>query len=602
MLFCKNITKSFGSQTLFDDADFQLNFGERLGMVGRNGSGKSTLFRLILGEDSVDDGVISFPEHYRIGALDQHLTFTKNTIRDEVAQSLPHGQEHDVWKAEKMLSGLGFSTQDFGRPSHEFSGGFQIRVKLAQLLLSEPNLLLLDEPTNHLDILGIRWLERFLRSWKSEIICISHDQAFLERISTHTLMIHREKFKKMKGAPSQCYTQIKKEESLHERTRIKQEKETKKQNKFIREFRAGARSAGLVQSRIKMLDKRKSLDTLDRIAPIRFQFAETVFTGGKVIEAHNLSFGYEPDSDLLKKFSFKIAPGEKIGIIGENGKGKTTLLQILSQQLQPQSGTLKIHVNTVSGFMGQSNIERLDPSKNILEELQTVPEINEQLARNVAGSLLFSDSLAYKPIRILSGGEKARVNLGKILLSPVNLLLLDEPTNHLDYESIEAFITATKEFTGSIVFVSHNEEFLKKVAQKLIVFDGGKVFFYQNNYETFLAEQGFQKEQKDESVAIQPANTKKHSVLREAQKEKDRLLRPLKKNLDAIEKKMLLLEDAQKKNTESFKKADFQGNRLKMETIGIEYQDLQKDLNIKWEEWNTIVEEIQKIDPPISVS
>jgi len=197
MLFCKNITKSFGPQTLFDGADFQLNFGERLGMVGRNGSGKSTLFRLILGEDSLDDGVISFPEHYRIGTLDQHLSFAKDTIRAEVAQSLPPGQEHDSWKAEKMLSGLGFSVQDFDRPPHEFSGGFQIRVKLAQLLLSEPNLLLLDEPTNHLDILSIRWLERFLRSWKNEIICISHDQNFLERISTHTLAVHRKKFKKM---------------------------------------------------------------------------------------------------------------------------------------------------------------------------------------------------------------------------------------------------------------------------------------------------------------------------------------------------------------------------------------------------------------------
>ncbi len=599
MLFCKNITKSFGSQTLFDSANFQLNCGERLGMVGRNGSGKSTLFRLILGEDSLDDGVISFPEHYRIGALDQHLNFTKDTIRDEVAQSLPTEQTHDAWKAEKMLSGLGFSPQDFGRSPHEFSGGFQIRVKLAQLLLSEPNLLLLDEPTNHLDILGIRWLERFLRSWKNELICISHDQGFLERISTHTLAVHRKKFKKMKGVPSQCYTQIKKEESLHERTRTNQEKETQKQKKFIREFRAGARSAGLVQSRIKMLDKRKSLYALEHIPPIRFQFAEAVFTGGRIIDAHNLSFGYEPDCDLLQQLSFEILPGEKIGIIGENGKGKTTLLQILNQQLQPQSGTLKIHTNAVSGFMGQSNIERLDPKKNILEELQTVSEVTEQMARNVAGSLLFSDSLAYKPICILSGGEKARVNLGKLLLSHVNLLLLDEPTNHLDYESIEAFTTATKKFTGSVVFVSHNEDFLKKVAQKLIVFDGGKVFFYPNNYETFLAKQGFQKEQQDNSITNQSASTKKHSSLREIQKEKDRLLRPLKKKLNAIEKKMLLLEDAQKKNTERFKKADSQGNRLMMETIGIEYQDLQAELNIKWEEWNMVAEEIQKVDPPV---
>lgn len=596
MLFCKNITKSFGYQTLFEEASFQLNLGERIGIVGRNGSGKSTLFRLILGEETIDDGEISYPENYRIGALDQQLVFRTDSILAEVAQSLPVEAEHDSWKAEKLLSGLGFSTDDFARPPQQFSGGFQIRVKLAQLLLSEPNLLLLDEPTNYLDIIAIRWMERFLKSWKNEIICISHDQSFLERITTHTLAVHRKKFKKIKGSPAKCYAQIDKEEVLHERTRLNQQKETQKQEKFINEFRSGARSAGLVQSRIKMLEKKKPSEALPPIPPIRFQFRESSFTGAKVIDAHNLSFGYEKGTDLLKKISFEVLLGDKIGIIGANGKGKTTLLHVLNQNLIVQSGTLKIHKNTQMGYMGQSNVDRLSPNKTILEEFQSLPDINEQAARNVAGNLLFSGDLSHKPIRVLSGGEKARVNLGKVLLTSVNCLLLDEPTNHLDYQSSEAFIQATQGFGGAIVFVSHNEEFLKAVAQKLIVFDGDEVFFYLDNYETFLRERGFQSEQEEKQKSLQIQEIKHHSVLRENKKERDRILRPLKRNFERIEKQILQIEAAQKDNVSEFKRAERQGNRLLIETLGIKYQALQKELETQWEQWNALAEEIQKLE------
>lgn len=600
MLFCKNITKAFGTQVLFDQADFQLNKGERIAVVGRNGSGKSTLGRLILGQDTVDEGDISSPDHYRIAGLDQHLKFNQLTIVDEVAQSLHPGEIHDRWKAEKILSGLGFPTSDFDRSPAEFSGGFQIRIKLAQLLLAEPDCLILDEPTNYLDIVTIRWLERFFRTWKKELICISHDQAFLEGITTHTLAVHRQKFKKIKGSPAKCYSQIQTEEELHERTRKKQELEHKKQAKFIREFRAGARSAGLVQSRIKMLEKKEKIKTLESIPPIQFQFSEAEFTGAKLLDAHNLVFEYEEGNDLLKKLSLEIFPGDKIGIIGANGKGKSTLLRVLNQELQHQSGTLKIHSNTHIGYMGQSNVERLRPEKSILAELESLHDVTEQEARSVAGNLLFSGSLVHKPIKVLSGGERARVNLGKILLSPLNLLLLDEPTNHLDYESVDAFIEAIEHFTGGAVFVSHNEAFLRKVAKKLIVFDGEEVFFYPNDYDTFLAEKGFQSEQEEASPPLRGSsegviggNSKDD---RQQKKELERLLRPLKRQLDKIEKEIHHLEDAQKENVEKFKIAERQGNRLKMETLGIEYQNLEKQLNIQWDQWNQVAEEIQNLD------
>ena len=224
MIFIKDIVKSYGAQLLFNKASFQVNKGEKIGIVGRNGYGKTTLFRLILGTDNIDEGEINIPENYSIGTLDQQLNFTEKNILDEVAKVLSEAEKYDTWKAEKLLSGLGFAAKDFTRPASDFSGGFQIRVKLAELLLSEPDLLLLDEPTNYLDIVSLRWLEKFLKTWKGELLCVSHDQTFLENISTHTIAIHRQKLKRIKGSPKKCYQQIKKEEELYERTRKNDEK------------------------------------------------------------------------------------------------------------------------------------------------------------------------------------------------------------------------------------------------------------------------------------------------------------------------------------------------------------------------------------------
>lgn len=597
MLFVKNLTKSFGAQVLLEETDFQLNRGEKVGIVGRNGYGKSTLFRLITRIDTPDEGEISYPEDYRIGALDQHLSFSKDTIRDEVAQILPEHQKYDVWKAEKILSGLGFSPEDFEKSPDIFSGGFQIRIKLAQLLLSEPDLLLLDEPTNYLDIVSIRWLEKFLRNWKGEILCVSHDQTFLENVMTHTVAIHRKKLKKLKGNPQKIYDQIAYEEDIHEKTRTNEAKERARQEKFIREFRSGARSAGLVQSRIKMLEKKETLKALPPIPPIKFHFPEANFTGSKMIEANNICFGYEKSQELLKKVSFEIFPGDKVGIIGANGKGKSTLLKVLNNELQIQSGTLKTHTNTRIGYFGQSNVDRLDKTRNIIEELMATKDVSEQTVRSVAGSLLFSGDLAYKNISVLSGGEKARVNLGKILLTPNNLLLLDEPTNHLDYESVEALIKALKEFSGSIVFVAHDEHFLKNVAEKLIVFDGDEVYLFAGNYEKFLDERGFASEEIEQPSPLEKSQEKKKSPAhREKTKEKNRLIRPLQKELNKIEKKITEFEKSQEKNMKAFRVAERQGNRLKMETLGIEYQDLQKDIETLWEEWETIGKEMEGIE------
>lgn len=596
MLFIKDLYKSFGPQTLFAGADFQLNAREKVGVIGRNGHGKSTLLKLIQGTDTADEGEMAYPEAYRVGALEQHLEFGHKTIVEEVASVLPPEQQHDAWRAEKLLSGLGFQSSDFKRPASDFSGGFQIRVKLAALLLSEPDLLLLDEPTNYLDVLAIRWLERFLKSWKGEMLCVSHDHAFLERVMTHTAAVHRYGIKKYRGGPSKCLRQIAEEEAIHERTRHNEGKERARQEKFIREFRSGARSAGLVQSRIKMLNKKGTLEALPPIQPIQFNFTETEFVGAKMLEAHNLHFAYPHGPELLKSISLELFPGDRVAIVGANGQGKTTLLRVLAGELEAASGTFKQHVNTRLGYLGQSNVQRLDLTRSIVDELLTAGEVGEQQARSVAGSLLFRGDAAYKKIEVLSGGEKARVNLGKVLLTPVNVLLLDEPTNHLDYESVQALMAAVENFEGAVVFVTHDETFLRQMAQRLVVFDGGKVKGYDKSYDQFLQEVGFVSEQ--EAAKATPLEKAKSSLQedKEARKTQQKLLRPLQRQLKDLEKLIEKLETAQLENKAKFETAYRQGNKLKMETLGIAYQDLQTELEAKLLQWDEIAGEITKID------
>ena len=570
-----------------------MNKKERVGIIGRNGCGKSTLFRLILGQDIPDDGKITYPEYYKISSLEQHLEFSRDTVLEEVAQILPVGEEHNLWKAEKYLYGLGFSKENFGENPAKFSGGFQIRIKLAQLLLSEPDLLLLDEPTNYLDILAIRWLEGFLKKWQGEVICISHDHNFLARAMTHNAIIHRQRFKKVRGNPAKIYEQIAIEEDIHEKTRIKQIKETKKQEKFIREFRSGARSAGLVQSRIKMLAKKERIQPLPKIPPINFHFPECNFNGAKVLETRNLSFGYEEGSDLLKKISLEIFPGEKIAIIGQNGKGKSTLLKLLAGEIEKTGGVLKLNKALVFGYFGQSNIDNLDPLKTILEALHVDKNKTDQEIRNIAGNLLFTGSLAEKKIGILSGGEKARVNLGKILLQKTNLLFLDEPTNHLDYESVEALTLAINNYSGTVLTVAHDENFLQKIATKLIVFDDDEVFVWNGDYQDFLAKKGFKSEE-DEGKSREISTT--DSVQKLGYNEKKELQKSLRVAEREFKKVEVAIASLEKKQTENHDKVHLalrQGNRIKLETLGIEAEKIQLKISREFEKWEILGVEVE---------
>ncbi|MGC2063052.1 MAG: ATP-binding cassette domain-containing protein [Thermodesulfovibrionales bacterium] len=498
MIQVNSLSKAYGRQTIFDDIDFTVNPGERVGLVGRNGHGKTTLFRMILGKEYADEGVITVPNGYRIGHLSQHIAFTEKTVLKEGCLLLPKTDDgrDESYKVGAVLHGLGFSTDDFDADPSSLSGGYQIRLNLAKVLVSEPNLLLLDEPTNYLDIVSIRWLIKFLRSWQNELIIITHDREFMDSVTTHTLGIHRQKVRKIEGPTEKLYQQILIDEEVYEKTRINDERKRKDVEQFINRFRAQATKAKAVQSRVKALARHEQREKLTDIQSLDFAFNDASFTGKQLIAAEDLSFSFNPAADpLISHLDFAVGKNDRIAIIGKNGKGKTTLLNLLAGELEPAGGTITGHPQLKTAFFGQTNINRLDLSKTVEAEIMDVhPDHNRGAARKICGAMMFEGDMAMKKISVLSGGERSRVLMGKLLVSPANLLLLDEPTNHLDMESIDSLIEATDAFKGAVVIVTHSELVLHAIATRLIIFDGGEIRVFDGTYEDFLSRVGWSDE------------------------------------------------------------------------------------------------------------
>jgi ATP-binding cassette, subfamily F, member 3 len=518
MLQINNLSLSFDGQLLLKDISFNIHSGERIGLVGRNGSGKTTIFKLITGEIHPDEGRIILPKNYSVGYLKQHLQFNEATVLEEACLGLRSDERDQVWKAEKILTGLGFSEADMYSSPAEFSGGFQVRLNLAKVLLGEPHLLLLDEPTNYLDIVSIRWLTRFLQRWRNELMIITHDRDFMNSVTTHTLGIHRQKIKKIEGNTEKLFEQIAVEEEVYENTRRKENKKREEAMEFINRFRALAARASLVQSRIKALERMGTKEELANITELGFRFNSVEFNSQYLMTIENLSFGYSPDRILIKDLSLAIGKEDRICVIGKNGKGKSTLLRLLAGELKPGEGKITRHPSCQIGYFGQTNIERLDPGLTIEEELQrTRPDLNYTEIRKTCGAMMFTGDLALKEISILSGGEKSRVSLGKILLSPSNMLLLDEPTNHLDVESCDSMIAALDEFPGAVVIVTHSEMFLHHLANRLIVFNEDKVFVFEGTYQDFLDRVGWEDEPKKQTKEKKAGKEKRRQQALEAE-------------------------------------------------------------------------------------
>ncbi len=493
MIQIDNLTLAYHGEPLFEGASFSIQPGERCSLVGRNGSGKSSLFRLIIGKESPDKGTISKRKNYTIGILDQHIVFTRPTLIEEAALGLPPKEKDCIYKAETILFGLGFKEEDLDRSPQDFSGGYQLRLHLAKVLIGEPDCLLLDEPTNYLDIVSIRWFTKFLKDWQGEFILISHDREFLDSVSTHTMGIHRQKISKVKGDSIHFFEQLMQKEEIHEKTRQNLEKKREHLQGFINRFGAKASKATQAQSKQKQLGRIPVLESLKNIYELDFQFNPADFPGRKMLEVHNLCFSYNTAYPLIEHLSLSIEKGERIGIIGKNGRGKSTILRLLAGELSPNKGSSKYSDNLAIGYFGQTNIDRLNPQHSIEEEIASAnSKLNLTQIKGICGLMMFSGDKSKKLNAVLSGGEKSRVLLGKIVAKPCNLLLLDEPTHHLDMESIEALIDAIEDFEGAVVMVTHSELILKRMnLNKILVCHERKQLFHLGTYEEFLDKDGW---------------------------------------------------------------------------------------------------------------
>ena len=493
MITFTNISLSFLGKKLLDDINFQLNSKEKIGLIGRNGSGKSTLLSLILNRLEPDDGKIIISKNYKIGLVEQKIEFSYETVLDEIISVLPDERYYESWKGEKILSGLGFTTEEILQNPKNLSGGNQVKVNLAKLLLDEPDLLLLDEPTNYLDIFSIKWLQNFLHNWKKELILITHDRFFMDSIISHTIYIHRNTVRKIEGNSKKLLNLIKKEEDIYESTRVNQVKDRKRKEEWIKRFQSKATLASRAQSRVKMLEKEVVLEKLNYDENLNFHFNYLLYKSKKsMIEVENIRFGYSSKNILINDLTFKLNKGDKVCVIGKNGKGKSTLLKLLVGEEKIISGSITNNL-LETGYFGQMNIDRLNSELTIYEELyKSANNKNETEIRKICAQVMFKGDTVEKKIGVLSGGEKSRVMLGKILLKNVNFLILDEPTNHLDMYSAESFMKAVNKFEGAVLMVTHDEKFIKQIANKLIIFDRNKVFVFNGGYDDFIKKIGWQ--------------------------------------------------------------------------------------------------------------
>ncbi|MEA3428771.1 MAG: ATP-binding cassette domain-containing protein, partial [Thermodesulfobacteriota bacterium] len=444
-----------------------------------------------------------------------------------------------------------------------------------------------------------RWITRFLSGWPRELMLITHDRSFMDGIVTHTMGIHRKKIRKIAGNTEKYYSQIAQDEEIYEKTRINDEKHRKEIELFINRFRAKARLANLVQSRIKTLAKTKKQEKLEAIKSLGFSFRAKPFSGKHVMSAENLTFSYDTKKPLIQNLNFTVTAGERICVVGKNGKGKTTLLKLLAGHLTPHSGEIVCNPNITRGVFEQTNIKSLMDTRTVEEEILYSPQdVDRQTARNICGTMMFSGDDALKKISILSGGEKSRVMLGKLMVTPVNLLLLDEPTNHLDMDACDALLAAIDNFNGTVIIVTHNEMFLHALAKKLIVFRSDHLEVFNGGYQRFLEKGGWE----DEDRAKKPdqnENSLKHGTGRPNRKdlrkkrseiiiEKGRVLKPMEDRMLRVEKEIKRNESEIAQINKNLVSASQHGD-------GSKIADLSRQLNARKTVVDSLYDELESL-------
>ena len=653
MLHLLSVGVHFGERTLFEGLDLAIGNKDRIGLVGRNGAGKSTLLKVIAGHQKASTGSVSAPKDYRIGYLPQEMDHDEaatvlevamkafeemqllekrlETLTREVAERTDYesdsyanliqelsdanerldaiGASSTEEQAHRILQGLGFKVEDMGRTMSEFSGGWKMRVELAKLLLMQPDLLLLDEPTNHLDIESIQWLETFLIHHPGAILLISHDRVFLDTLTKRTVEIGGVKLYDFKGPYSKYQVWREEERSRQEQAAKNQQKYIQDTEQLINKFRAKKNKAAFAQSLIKKLDKleRVEVDAAEN-AQIRFRFPPAPRSGKVIFEAETLKkcFG---DLTVFEGLDFIMARQEKVALVGKNGAGKTTLTRMLLQQESCTAGTLNVGHNVDIGYYAQNQTDELDGNMTVLETLEDVAvgDVRKQL-RGLLGSFLFTGEDVDKKVKVLSGGEKARLALCKLLLHPYNVLVLDEPTNHLDLKSKAVLKEALQSFDGSLVVVSHDRDFLSDMTQLVYeVTPTGlkqyigdiKQFLHEKHAASISAYEANKAVKVSSKKAGQDAQAAKSSPASggddyKARKARDKALRKAKNAVERHEKKVSELEAKLEESNAAMAAVD-PSDRAKVTELAYAFEALQTEMQETINLWEKAVEEHDRL-------
>ena len=511
MLTVAGLSKSFGGRELFDDVSLNVMSGDRIAIVGPNGEGKSTLIKIILGKEEPDAGSVSLIRGTRIGYLPQESEPAGNETVMEI--TVPHEHEHDgqfVAKAKQILASLGFKQTDYDRPAREMSGGWIMRAHLARLLAEEPDLLMLDEPTNHLDLETLIWFQDYLKYYPGAILLISHDREFLNNLCTHIAELRASRIMRYTGNYDEYLGQRAAAELTMIATAKSQQREIDRLQLFADRFRAKNTKAAQAQSKMKQIERIKEdmVELPSGDGPtMGFRFPQPQRSGQRVITLEKIRFGYD-DKLIYDGIDLEVERDQRIVLVGPNGAGKSTLLKLLADVLKPQAGVRKLGHNAKHGYFAQHRAAMLNPAHTVFQEaLDTPQRITEQAVRTVLGSFLFRGDDIYKPVSVLSGGEKSRLALVKLLLDPPNLLLMDEPTTHLDLASVDALIVALKQFQGTLVFISHDVHFIRKLSTHVVRVEAGQLRHFTGGYQYYLdkTSQSAREALTSSSVAKSPA-------------------------------------------------------------------------------------------------
>lgn len=650
MLSASNITIQFGERFLFQNVSFTIGAHDRIGFVGSNGAGKSTLLKILANIIQADSGSINKAHYVTVGYLPQEgITSSGRTlyrevesafedvlqVRQEIEEAhkrldeldpttseymdtlevygeLQHKLEDlDAFrmksKIEQVLIGLGFSEEDFGRQTDEFSGGWQMRIEMAKLLLREPSVLLLDEPTNHLDIESLQWLEEKLIGYNGAVVLVSHDRAFLDNLTRRTWALRLGRLDEYAGN----YSFYERENEVRRKQQLNayknQQQQIKQTQQFIERFRYKATKARQVQSRIKQLEKMELIEIEDNEEEIHFYFPKAHPSGSIVMELKNICKGYG-EKQVFNGLNYTIERGDRIAVVGINGAGKSTFTRLLASAERVDSGEIKTGYSVVPSYFAQHQAEELDLSSDVFGIVDNVAvgEIRTKL-RTMLGAFLFHGDDVFKKVSILSGGEKSRLALAKMLLQPANFLIMDEPTNHLDMKSKKVLQDALKEFDGTFVIVSHDRAFMDPLVNKVAEFSRGSVRTFIGNISDYLNKKKQEAEKLGAGTAesqskilmgdYTPLSSKeRRRIEAEKRDERSRRLRPLKEELKSVEEEISRMESRRKEIEAMMLDPEFYRNGKEAKNTSIEYKELESKLEEKYFRWEELTEEIEQVE------